>query len=172
MGVSSYSVKAEAPQALPLSGWREFLSPSWRFWLREDPGPPAAHLLTVTAEPENLNRVTGIVAEVVRRVPQSAPKAIRLVRDAAVLERLNRTPRWAGRAVTLYMENDERLMDIAYHLDHALAGQGLSGPPSFRGRPYGGQSGMLFVGGPPAGHGRHSSDNSDRLTVLLGGLLP
>ena len=172
MGVSSYGVEAEVPQVLPLPGWREFCSPSWRFWLREDQGPPAAHLLTVTAEPAYLHRVAGVVAEVVRLHPQSAPKVIRLARDAAALQWLNQTPRWAGRAVTLYMESEASLIDIAYHVDHALAGQGLSGPPSFRGRPYGGQSGMLFLGGPPAGEGRYSSDHSDRLTVLLGGLLP
>jgi len=172
MGVSSYGVEAEVPQVLPLPGWREFCSPSWRFWLKEDQGPPVAHLLTVTAEPDHLNQVAGVVAEVVRLHPQSALKVIRLARDAAILRRLNQTPRWAGRAVTLYVENETSLIDIAYHVDHALAGQGLSGPPSFRGRPYGGQSGMLFLSGPTVRDGRYSSDNSDRLTALLGGLLP
>lgn len=172
VGVSSYSVEAEGPQVLPLPGWREFCSPSWRFWLKEDQGPPAAHLLTVTAEPAHLNRVAAIVAEVVRQQPQSAPKAVRLARDSAILQRLNQSPRWAGRAVTLYMENEQRLINMAYHLDLALAGQGLSGPPSFRGRPYGGQSGMLFFGSLPVEHGGHSAGNSNRLTALLSGLLP
>lgn len=169
VGLGSYGMGAGAPEALPLPGWREFCSPSWRFWLAEGQGTPADHLLTVTAEPEQLDRVVATMVGVVHSMPAAAPKVIRLARDAAILRRLNQVPRWAGRAVTLYMEDRKTLMDIAHVLDGALAGQGFSGPPAFRGRPYSGRSGMLFVCSSHVGLDGAQSNNSGRLTALLGG---
>lgn len=158
-----------AGPGLPPPDWRSLTSPTWRLWLAEHWTESAEHLVSVTSETYCLARVEAIVTGVVLERFSASLAAIRLARDAAVLSRLNQIPAWAGRAITLYTGDRATLLQVAQEVDKALSGQGLSGPPSWRGRPYGGQSGMLFLGGAPGGRCRHTSGTLDRLTALLGG---
>ncbi|HEY8345671.1 MAG TPA: hypothetical protein VIL07_00110 [Symbiobacteriaceae bacterium] len=166
--MSSPTVEIESAQAPPPPGWRAFSSPSWRFWVAESQARSADHLVIVTAEPGCLDKVLAIVTEVVGKRGTASLLAVRMVRSAAVLQRLQEMPHWVGRAVTLYLTDQREQKEMARQLDEALAGQGLSGPPCLRGRPYGGQSGMIFLAG---GHTRQVSGPTDRLTALLDGAL-
>lgn len=154
-------------EGFPLPGAAHELStPSWRFWVWGDGAPAEAHMVYITAVAENLAQVGTLALQLAGAgIPHLC--AVRLALNEAVVDRLNSLPDWSGRAATFYLSRPEGLDALASRADALLADRGLQGPPALRARPYGGRSGMVFLGASTAS--RSSGDaRRGRLAALLG----
>lgn len=157
------------PDNLPTPvGLQEVGTPGWIFWVWPDSSLTDAHLVYVTATPECFQEVCEIVAERIVAPGAPQPLVLRRSRDPQTVRWMNTLPEWTGKVVTCYLRTQEEALTMAHLLDSALAGREYFGPPTLRGRPLGGRSGMVFLQSASDSGAPNTAGRPNRLASLLG----